>query len=262
VKIFITAVGGFLGGALARHLEARRNTVTGSTRRMMELGRPFDATVFEGRDAVIHCAHDFTPGAHERTVTGTKAWMETAAGMGVQRQIFLSSCSVRPHAGSEYGRTKHEIEELFLGRGHTVLRPGLVRGEGGLYARQRAALLRTPIVPALGGGIQPVATVSLEDFLAAAETALHLSSEQRNRAFNLFDEPMPTYRDFVRAIRAGRRTLFLPVPAPLAIALAGAAQLLRLPAPVTPDQIRALGNDESPRMRSGLRELLAGAEFG
>lgn len=260
MKIFITAIGGFLGGALARHFEARGHTVTGSTRRTMELGRPFDATVFEGQDAVIHCAHDFAPGAQERNETGTKAWMETASAMGVDRQIFLSSCSAR--AASEYGRTKHEIERLFLASGHTVLRPGLVRGEAGLYARQRAALLRTPIVPALGGGMQTVATISLEDFLAAAEAALQLSSEQLSRAFNLFDEPMPTYRDFVRSVRAGKPTFFLSMPAPLAIALATAAQFLHLPAPVKPDQIRALTGNETGGMRSALKELLAEAKCG
>lgn len=262
MKIFITAINGFLGRAIGQRFETRGHTVTGSTRRTMELGRPFDATVFENQDALIHCAHDFTRGAHERNVTGTKAWMETAEAMGLHRQIFLSSCSARVDAASEYGRTKHEIEQLFLEHGHTVLRPGLVRGEGGLYARQRAALLRIPIVPALAGGTQPVATVSLEDLLAAAEAALYLNAQQRNRAFNLFDEPMPTYRDFVRSIRVGKATFFLPIPSPLAVALAVAAQFLHLPAPVKPGQIRALAENEGGGMRSGLKELLAQAKCG
>jgi nucleoside-diphosphate-sugar epimerase len=259
VKIFITAIGGFLGGALAEHLTTRGHEVTGSTRRTMELGRPFDTTVFEGQDVVIHFAHDFTPGAHERNVTGTKAWMETAAALGVKRQIYLSSYSARANAASEYGRTKHEIERIFLDSGHTVLRPGLVKGPGGLFARQRAALLRAAIVPALAGGSQPVAALSLDDFLAAADSALHLAFQGRTGAFNLFYEPMPTYREYVREIRAGKPTLFLPIPAPLAIVLAAAAQLLHVPLPVKPDQIRALAENESASIHSDLKELLATA---
>jgi NADH dehydrogenase len=260
MKIFITAIGGFLGGALAKHFQGRGHDIAGSTRRTMELGRPFDATVFEGVDAVIHCAHDFTPAAYERNVTGTKAWLETAAELGVKRQIYLSSYSARANAASEYGRTKHEIERMFLDRGHTVLRPGLVEGPGGLFARQRAALLRTPIVPALGEGSQPLAAISLEDFLAAAEAALDLAFRSHTGAFNLFYEPMPTYREFVRSVRSRRPTLFLPIPVPLAITLATAAEFLRLPLPVRPDQIRALVEDEAAPAHSDLRDLLARAD--
>ena len=209
VRIFITAIGGFLGGALAGHLRGRGHEVAGSTRRAMELGRPFDTTVFERQDAVIHCAHDFTPGAHDANVAGTKAWMETAAALGVRQQIFLSSHAARADAAAEYGRTKHEIERLFLDRGYTVLRPGLVTGAGGLYARQRAALLRTRVVPMLGSGRQPVAAISIADFLAAATLVLE---EERTGAFNLFYEPMPTYRQFVTGVREGKPRCFCRSP--------------------------------------------------
>jgi len=237
MRVFITAIGGFLGSALAAHLRARGHAVEGSTRREMELGRPFDSTVFENQDAVIHCAHDFTPGAFERNVIGATAWMETAAALGVRRQIFVSSYSARADATSEYGRAKQELETRFLKHNYAVLRPGLVAGPGGLFARQRAALLRTPVVPMAGGGAQPVAAISLEDFLAAAATVLE---ENRTGAFNLFYEPMPAYREFVRRVRAGKLTLFLPVPTGLALALTRAAETLRVPLPVKSDQIRAL----------------------
>jgi nucleoside-diphosphate-sugar epimerase len=244
VRIFITAISGFLGDALAGHLRARGHGVEGSTRRVMELGRPFDSTIFEGQDAVIHCAHDFTAGAHDRNLAGTKTWMETAELLGVRRQIFLSSHAARSDAAAEYGRTKHEIERLFLDGGYAVLRPGLVTGAGGLYARQRAALLRTPLIPMLGDGNQPVATISLTDFLTAATIVLE---EERTGAFNLFYDPMPTYRNFVRGVRESKPTLFLPVPIGVALGLAHLAEWLRLPVPVKPGQIRALvKNTSSP----------------
>jgi NADH dehydrogenase len=252
VRIFITAIGSFLGGALAGHLRARGHEAAGSTRRTMELGRPFDATVFEGRDAVIHCAHDFTPGAHDRNLAGVRAWMETAAALGVRRQIFLSSHAARPDAAAEYGRTKHEIERLFLDRGFAVLRPGLVTGAGGLFARQRAALLRTPVVPMLGNGAHPVATVSLGDFLTAATIVLE---EERTGAFNLFYEPMSSYRDFVKSVREGKATIFVPIPLGLALALTHMAERLRLPVPVRPGQIRALASNESSPWHSDLAAL-------
>jgi nucleoside-diphosphate-sugar epimerase len=252
MKIFITAIGGFLGGALAGHLKARGHLVQGSTRRTMELGRPFDSTVFEGQDAVIHCAHDFAPGSYETNVAGTKAWMETAAELGVRQQIFLSSHAARADAAAEYGRSKHEIEAMFL-ENHTVLRPGLVTGAGGLYQRQRETLLRTPVVPMLGSGRQPVAVVSLSDFLRAASIVLEGG---RTGPFNLFDDPMPTYREFVTRVRDGRRTLFLPIPVGLALGLAQVSEWLHLPIPVKPGQIRALTENASSPWKSDLQALI------
>lgn len=253
MRIFITAIGGFLGGSLAGHLRARGHKVAGSTRRTMELGRPFDSTVFESQDAVVHCAHDFTPDAHDRNLAGTKAWMQTAESLGVRYQIFLSSHAARADAPAEYGKTKYEIERLFLDRGYAVLRPGLVTGAGGLYARQREALLRTPVVPMLGSGTQPVATISLAEFLTAATIVLE---EERTGAFNLFYEPMPTYRDFVRGVREGKSALFLPVPFGVALALAHVAEWLRLPVPIRSGQIRALLTNASSPWRSDLPSLL------
>ncbi len=252
MKVFITGIGGFLGRSLAGHLKARGHVVEGSTRREMELGHPFDSTVFEGQDALIHCAHDFTPGAHDSNIVGTTAWMETAASLGVRQQIFLSSYSARADAASEYGRTKHELENRFLKRDYAVLRPGLVIGPGGLFQRQRTALLRTPLVPMLGGGAQPVAAIALEDFLAAATVILE---ENRTGAYNLFYEPMPTYREFASRVRAGKPTLFLPIPAGIALALTRSAEALHLPIPVKSGQIRALAANESSPWHSSLSEL-------
>jgi nucleoside-diphosphate-sugar epimerase len=253
MRIYITAINGFLGSALAEHLKGRGHQVEGSTRRVMELGRPFHTSVFENQDAVIHCAHDFSRNALYANVNGTKAWMETAAQLGVKQQIFLSSYTARADAPDEYARAKHEIERHFLDRGATVLRPGLVIGNGGLYQRQRVMLMRTPIVPMLGDGRQPIASVTLEDFLTAATAILETL---RTGAFNLFNEPMPTYRDFVRQIRAGRPTLFLPIPINLALTLTSTAALLRLPIPVKPAQIRALLQNQSTAWRSDLAQLL------
>jgi nucleoside-diphosphate-sugar epimerase len=256
VKVFITAIGSYLGGALASHLGARGHLVTGSTRRELELGKTFDAAIFAGNDAVIHCAHHFTPGARDINCKSTRSWMEAAAASGVRQQIYLSSHAARPDVESEYGQTKFAIEQLFLEAGYAVVRPGLVAGNGGLYARQRRVLQRMPVVPMLGGGRHPVATLSLDDFLRAVTTLLE---EDRRGGFNLFDEPMPTYRAFVAAMRPGKRTIFLPVSIRLAMGLAQFVAWTRLPIPVRPAQIRTLLANESSPWRSDLAKLLSSA---
>jgi nucleoside-diphosphate-sugar epimerase len=251
MRIFITGIGGFLGSALAAHLKARGHQVRGSKRSEMQLGEPFDAAVFAGTDTLIHCAHDFPAGARRKNVDGTRAWVDAASAQGVRLQVFLSSFSARPDADSEYGQTKFEMERMF----RTVLRPGLVIGDGGVYRKQRAALLRMPVVPVIGDGLQPTAVIRLEDFLDAATVVVE---EERIGAFNLFYEKQPSYRDLVRTIKAeaGQRTIFLPIPASLALALARAAEALHLPLPVKPGQIRALMANQSSPWKSDLAGLL------
>lgn len=249
MRVFITGIGGFLGSALAVHWKERGHEVRGSRRSEMPLGGAFDPAIFAGIDAVIHCAHDFTPGAAHRNVEGTRAWFDAAAAQGARLQVLLSSYSARPDADSEYGRTKFEMERIF----QTVLRPGLVMGDGGLYRKQREALRRMRVVPVIGDGLQPTAVIGIEHFLQAATRVME---EERIGAFNLFYEKQPSYRELVRAMRAERRTIFLPIPAGLALALARAAEALHVPAPVKTGQIRALIGNRSAPWKSDLAGLL------
>jgi nucleoside-diphosphate-sugar epimerase len=255
MRIFITGIGGFLGGTLAEHLAVRSHEVRGSKRSEMQLGDAFDPLVFAGMDAVIHCAYDFTPGARRKNVDGTRAWFAAASAQGVRLQVLLSSYSARPDADSEYGQTKFEMERMFA----TVLRPGLVIGDGGLYGKQREAIRRIPIVPVIGDGSQPTAVIRIKDFLTAATRVIE---EERTGAFNLYYARQPSYRELVGIMREGQRTIFLPIPAGLAMAMARAAETLHLPVPVNPGQIRALlGNRTAPWI-SDLANLLRDADLG
>jgi nucleoside-diphosphate-sugar epimerase len=259
VNIFITGIRGFLGSAMAAHLRGRGHKVRGSARQpgpdvtVMRIGEPFDAAVFRSSDVVIHAAHDFTAGAKEKNIRGARAWFDAAGGA---RQVFLSSYSARPDAGSEYGETKYAIEKIFLPAGQAVLRPGLVIGNGGLFAKQRAALRKTPVVPLIGGGRAPVAAIGIAHFLDALAVVVEQGLQG---AFNLFYEPQPSAREFVRAVKGGQGWV-LPVPAGLALGAAHLIEALHLPVPVNPGQIRALAANESSPWRSNLGELLPGRE--
>ncbi len=259
MTIFITGINGFLGRALAGYFRGRGHVVRGSARNAsagvvaLRLGEAFDPGVFQGSDAVIHAAHDFTTGAKERNIRGTRAWFEAAAGA---RQVFLSSHSARPDAASEYGETKYLIERTFLESGQAVVRPGLVIGAGGLFAKQRAALRKAPAVPMVGGGTAPVAVIGIGHL----EEALAVVVEQGLAGgFNLFYERQPSAREFVRAVKGGRGWI-LPVPTGLALGAARVVQALHLPLPVNPGQIRALAANASSPWRSDLARLLPGRD--
>jgi nucleoside-diphosphate-sugar epimerase len=261
MNVFITGVTGYLGQRLAASLVKQGHRVAGSSRREHELGQPVDPAMFEGYDVVIHAAHDFTRGAMDRNIEGTLACFAAARKRGVRRQIFLSSYSARADVLSEYGNTKHRIERMFLDGGETVLRPGLVVGNGGLFARQRTALLRTTVVPVIGDGSLPTAVISIRHFLDATEAAMVRGEPG---VYGLFYDERPSMRQFVRAIKthAGQRSVILPLPVSVAKVLVRLGRALGLNVPVDPDQIEALLLGATPQ-KSDLPLLLPGrdAEF-
>ena len=251
MTIFITAIGGFLGSQLAAGFASRGHVVKGSIRTSpardrsvyrLVLGEPFDLAVFAGCDVVIHGAHDFTHGAESINIQGTIARGEAAHRAGVGRQEIISSPSAQPDAPSEYGRAKYALERWFLrapDAGHLVVRPGLVVGHGGLFARQRRALHRSPLVPLIGGGNQPTMVIAVDHFVDAMARLIERGSP---REAMLYYDDHPPMRRLVTAIKqaAGQRTTIVSIPPSVAIGLAGIARALRLPVPVTPEQVRTL----------------------
>src|SRR4051812_38734845 len=203
MHIFITGVSGYLGSSLARYLTDQGHTISGSSR-----SSPANP---DGAEVVIHAAHDFTG---SRNIELTHAAFACAKECGVKRQFFLSSYSARPDAESEYGQTKYRLEQMFLDAGETVLRLGLVIGNGGLFAKQRNALLRSPVIPIIGGGALPTAIIAIQHFLDA--TAVILTSREAGN-YGLFYDERPTMREFIRAIKPD--AVFLPLPAGLATTL-------------------------------------------
>ena len=187
---------------------------------------------------------DFRRGA-ETNVRGTIAWAEAAASAGVRRQVFISSPSALPDAPSEYGRIKYKLERWFLAAGQLVVRPGLVIGLGGLFGRQRAAVLRWPLVPLVGHGNQLTLVIALDHFVDAVARLIERGTP---RETSLYYDDRPPMRAFVTAINqaAGRRTTIVTIPAGAAIGLARLARALRLPVPVTPEQIRTLLTSAPP----------------
>ena len=133
-------------------------------------------------DVVVHLAYDRKAGI-ELNVEGVKRVFAAAAAAGVSRQIFVSSYSARPDALSEYGRLKYLLETFFLERGQTIVRPGLVIGNGGLFGRNMEQILHTPLMPLLNAGSDLLPVVAVEDLVTAMTTLLH----REPGAYNLFN---------------------------------------------------------------------------
>jgi NADH dehydrogenase len=264
VKLFLTGVGGFLGSHLAAHWTASGHQVYGASRSgavvpglrhvvPFTLGRPLGPEDLAAMDIVVHLAYDRQAGIAVN-VEGTKLVFAAARAAGVPRQIFVSSYSARPESIAEYGRLKRQLETYFLDRGETIVRPGLVVGNGGLFLRNMRKILTTPVMPLLDGGRDLLPVVAVED-LAVAMTML---LESRVGAYNLFNPDLVTMRQFIETInRAGRhRALYFNIPVSWATGLLSLSEKLRIKLPIDSDNLRALKQNQECIHKSDLQMLV------
>lgn len=265
MKVFLTGLSGYLGRSIAGYLLAHGYRIAGSSRRPLAmpgievvqaaLGDRIDAEILKGSDVIIHAAHDFAPGSMAKNIEGTLAFRDAAVKAGVRQQIFLTSCSARPDAVSEYGRTKYSLEQCFSDSASVTMRFWVWSSETEDCSRGRAALLRTPIVPLIGAGDSPVALIAISHVLASTQVIVR---DARAGSRNLFYDSRPTVKEFMKEVKthAGQRPVLFRVPAGLAAAAAQAAKSIGLQIPVDPDQIRALQLNQAWLWRSDLSSLL------
>lgn len=259
MRILITGSTGFIGTHLVREALARGHTVIALSRsgsqgvadveaRRWRLGEPLPILAAEVIDVAIHLAHDFdgVKGA-ELTRTSTIAAALQLAAAGVQGQLFFSSYSASPQAVSLYGRTKQDIESGLLEKaGVTIVRPGLVMGEGGIYARIAKVARSFPFVPLPDGGRGLVPVIRI-DRLCRETLALCEAGSFLQQA-NLFEPGLVSLGDMVRDIAAGqgRKLRIIPVPSQLFLAGLAVVGFLRIKLPVNADNLRGfLANQAS-----------------
>ena len=268
MKLFLTGVGGFLGSHLAAHWAASGHEVYGAsrsgavvpklrhvTRRVVPftLGEAIHPEDLAAVDIVVHLAYD-RQASLDVNVEGTKLVYAAAKAAGVPRQIFVSSYSARPESMAGYGRLKRQLETYFLDRGETIVRPGLVVGNGGLFFRNMRKILTSPVMPLLDGGRDLLPVVAVED-LAVAMTIL-LGS--RVGAYNLFNPELVTMRRFIETINraGGHRALYFNIPLSWAISLLSLSEKLRIKLPIDSDNLRALKQNQECIHKSDLETLV------
>jgi nucleoside-diphosphate-sugar epimerase len=273
VQVLITGVTGFLGSSLASHLSTLGHEVLGTTTGAARavpgstfrhrLGEPVEDAMFAGTDAVVHAACDLSPGSRRTNVAGTIALAEAARTRGVTRQIFIGSYSAHPGAVTEYGRTKVELQAWFLSAGLMVVKPGLVIGRGGLYARMAEVVRTHRVVPVVWpGALVPV--IALGDLNQCMVRLIETGSAGLVRLY--LDERV-TMRRLMGEIRrsAGSRAVLVPVP--YAVARAGLAllQAARVRLPLGRDNLEGLranqGRSEAGDLSSYVRSPMGLAEM-
>jgi nucleoside-diphosphate-sugar epimerase len=182
-----------------------------------------DPSALAGADCVIHCAlavpRRGAPDSDALNARGS-AWLRAAAHeAGCRRFVFLSSLSAHPGAKSHYGRSKLAIEGALNPNEDLILRPGLVIGRGGLFARIVDAIATRRVLPLIDGGRQPVQTVAIGDLCRVVDALL---ASDAAGAYNVAAPETIASRELFDLIaeRLGHKPAYLSVP--FGVAFAGA----------------------------------------
>ena len=263
--VLITGASGFIGSALVREFSAKGWRVVGAGRTQpLSLPdgvewRKYDLAwtslpddFLEGIDAVVHGAlmkRTDDERSFDINVAAGKLLLDRAHQRDITRVAFLSSLAAHEGALSEYGKQKYVLERHFVQRGALVIRPGLVLGNGGLFASMCDYLRSHRYVPLIGGGKQPLQTIYIDDLTAIVAEAI---DRDLRDAFTAAEREPVTYRRFYEELGAmlDVRVAFLAIPfwtAEVAIAM---AERLRVELPVDRDNLLGL---RTMRVDSGRR---------
>src|SRR5229473_110591 len=187
MKIAITGATGFIGRHLARSLSYRGHVLAliargldGRDRTVRRVhGAQFHpvsvadeeglARVFEGCDAVAHCA-GINREIGEQTyakihIGGAQAVVNAARRAGVRKIALMSFLRARPDCGSGYHESKWRAEEIVRtsGMDYTILKAGVVYGRGDHLLDHLARSIMTVRLFAQVGRDEAVRPVAVED---------------------------------------------------------------------------------------------------
>lgn len=190
------------------------------------LTTPLEGVFEEGIDAFAHCAYHTGGEEYSVNVEGTRLWAEQAEEKGISRQIFLSSVSARKDSPSSYARAKHELERWFITHHHTVLRLGLVLGDGGLFQRMVSLVKKFPVLPLLDGGRSPVFVSGLQAVCEALRLAVEQEKGASGGSWNIFQSEPFYLKDILEEVRKQYHVgcLFFPFPSGLALGMVRIAE--------------------------------------
>ena len=220
----ITGASGYVGSRVAEHLSAAGWTVrrlgrSGSGVRF-DLADPVPAAAFDGADALVHLAYDFSCRGWRETervnVDGSRRLFAAVRAAGIETIVCVSTVAAFPGARSNYGRAKLEIERAAFELGACVVRPGLVWGPhgGAMFGALERAVNRLPVVPLPAPPGLEIVLVNEDDLAELVERILESWPEASGELLvAASEEPLPfdaLLRSLVIADRRQPRVVRLP----------------------------------------------------
>lgn len=253
MRIAITGSNGFIGNELTNHLLRQGHEVFLMQRQpptsLLPNSHyiPYDLNQapllpeIPHLDAVVHTAYipfSKTNSSTQKNVEGTLALYNYCRINGIHF-TFLSSLSAHEDALSEYGKHKFNLENKLDSASCLILKLGMVTGERGLYSRIKTSLKKSPILFLIGGGQQPVQPVTVEVVVLVITNSILI---KRTGIFFLASPKISTLKEMMYniATSSGKKPLFIPIPYWLAQFGICLVETLRLPFPVSNENLLGL----------------------
>lgn len=255
--VAITGASGFLGSVLTEYFlqkkwkvvalvrsADRKQAIPGVDYREYDIAKSISSAALKNVDYLVHAAYvklnAKNPDAFTVNREGAKRLLAAAKQAGVKQSVFISSMSAHEDAISVYGQQKLAIEELFLKtKKNTVLRCGLIIGQGGIVQEMAAFMKSKHAVPLIGGGTQPLQAISVYDLCKVIGNSLEYGITGR---FIAAHPQVYHYRQFYKALadQLHIQVAYIPLPYWLLQTVFRVAAILHVPLGVGEDNLKGL----------------------
>lgn len=269
-KVVITGANGFLGSALVESFRKKGWQVVALVRNAnkyktpgvqyveYDLSKPFETSVFAGADYLIHTAYIKNdrkhPNALAINVEGAKRLIKASRQHKLKRNVFMSSMSAHAGAESIYGKQKLAVEKIFNGKDCTIIKSGLIMGDGGIVGQMSAFMKSRHAAPLIGGGKQPLQVIAVYDLVRVIEAIL---TKDKSGTLTIATPEVYTYKTFYKKLseRLGIKVVFVPIPLSFLLGITKVTEALHLPFSINKDNVLGLKNLRSAETSKDLESL-------
>ena len=168
----------------------------------------------------------------------------------IERLIHMSALGTREEAVSQYHKTKWQAEELIrtAGLNWTIFRPSLIYGAHSAFLRQMLPLVRAPLTPIISPGMDSglLQPIHVDDVAACfVQAIVDKSGKHARQIYEIGGPDQVTTLQILQSMSRilGRRLRVVKMPLTIIYPLFVLGETLRLPAPVTCDQLTMLNED-------------------
>lgn len=250
--IAITGATGFLGNALVHHFLSNGDKVIALVRAVpkhkiagveyvvFDLAAPKSSGQHLQADVLIHTAYVAVTDSKtplEDNLNGTKTLLRMFPLS--TKKIFISSIAADENSPAVYGRQKAALEKIFLDESGVAIRPGLILGNGGMFANMRDYLKRKKNIPVFNGGTQPLQTVFVHDLVLAIDK---LIKSDKKGVFTFCEHEPVHYKEFYKELcrQLNVQPRFISIPFWVAGCMVTCANVVGITLPINHDNLEGL----------------------
>jgi NADH dehydrogenase len=269
--IAITGANGFLGQALVEHFSSKGWYVRALVRDANKTPKKQNVTYYDydltaepsneslkGVDFLVHAAYIKEDRAHPKAfdtnVEGTRLLLEKSRHFKLKRNIFMSTMSAYEGAVSTYAKQKLAIEKLFDQPQDTIIRSGLIIGNGGLIKQIVSFMRSKHVAPLIDSGEQPLQVIAAYDMCRVIE---NICQNDIEGTLMVGTPEVYSYREFYLTVSQKQdiKVALIPVPFWIPLLAIRTINFLHLPLGVTEDNLWGLKKLRSFETLDDLKKL-------